>query len=136
MLLLNPNLCEQQSLRGETKSRVRSNAGSPRISLWMLQPARLRMRCVSAVPEVSGRGFYGESPVKDDTSGRFERLGGRMAAERGCLEEPRPWLLEAASAPFSPREEATRVPVLTPPADLESSRGRTRGLQGKQVLNP
>ncbi|XP_070791412.1 DNA polymerase theta [Pituophis catenifer annectens] len=92
--------------------------------------AQLRMRCVSAVPEVFGRGFYGESPVKDDTSGRFERLGGRMAAERGCVEEPRPWLLEAVPAPFSPCEEATRGPVLTPPAGLESSRGRTRGLQG------
>uniref|UniRef100_A0A8C5S019 DEAD/DEAH-box helicase domain-containing protein n=1 Tax=Laticauda laticaudata TaxID=8630 RepID=A0A8C5S019_LATLA len=32
--------------------------------------------------------------------------------------------------PFSPREEATRGPVLTPPAGLESSRGRTRGLRG------
>ncbi|KAG8130153.1 hypothetical protein E2320_016753 [Naja naja] len=53
-----------------------------------------------------------------------------MAVEGGSLEEPRLWLLEAALAPFSPREEATRGPVLTPPAGLESSRGRTRGLQG------
>ncbi|KAM3848147.1 LOW QUALITY PROTEIN: DNA polymerase theta [Vipera latastei] len=90
------------------------------------------MRCAKKPARSSWniwRGFYGKSSVKDDTSG-FERFGGKMAAEGCCLEEPRPWLLEAATVPFSPREEATRGPVLSPPAGLESSRSRTRSLQG------
>ncbi|KAM6474903.1 DNA polymerase theta isoform 1-T1 [Liasis olivaceus] len=53
-----------------------------------------------------------------------------MAAEGGWPGEPRPWLSEAALAPFSPREEAAKGPVLTPPAGLKSSGGRTRGLPG------
>ncbi|XP_063150682.1 DNA polymerase theta [Candoia aspera] len=53
-----------------------------------------------------------------------------MAAEGGGPEKPRPWLSEAALAPFSPREEVPKGPVLTPPAGLESSRSRTRGLPG------